>query len=180
MALRGKIGTFINSLAAAISLSLCAFAPPSVAQTEANHIGVEASQLQAPIRVSSSLVVVHVQVVDKRGLSSKKSQAEKDCDISGLEAYRRLGPAQPFLPPNCYVAEVRNLSATDFHVLVDGKEQKIERVLTEDDEVNVRDNFGRHDEHSESGTGKWSTADLPGVRGTRNGTTHLQHRLRPV
>jgi len=128
-------------------------------------IHVEVNPLQAPIRVSSNLVVVRVEVLDKRGLASKKSQAEKDCDISGLEAYRRLGPTQPFLPPNCFVAELRNLSATDFHILVDGMEQKIERVLIEDDEVNVRDNSGRHDEHSESGTGKWSSTELPGVEG---------------
>jgi len=126
---------------------------------------VEVNQLQAPIRVRSNLVVLHVQVMDKRGLSSKTSQAQKDCELSAVEAYRRLGPTQPFLPPDCWEPEVHNLSAADFHVLVDAKEQKIERVLIQDSEVNVRDNFGRHDEYSESATGKWSTTDLPGFDG---------------
>jgi len=158
-----QIRIFINSLAVAVSGTLCAFAPPPATQTQAAPaVRVEVNQLQAPIRVRSNLAVIQVQVIDKRGLSSRTSQAEKKCLGSAVEGYRRLGPTQPFLPPNCVEPEVRNLSATDFRVLVDGKEQKIERVLIENGNVNVRDNFGRHDEYSKGATGKWSTAELPG------------------
>jgi hypothetical protein len=146
---------------------LCAFGPPSAAQTQtAPPVGVEVNQLQAPIRVRSNLAVIRVEVLDKKRLADKETQEEKQCKLSFVAAYQRLGASEPFVPAaDCLIPLVHNLSATDFHVLVDGREQKIEKVLVEDGYVNVRDNFGRHDEHSESPTGKWSTADLPGIEG---------------
>ncbi len=159
-----RILTSALSIAVGSTFALLNLALPGTAQT-APPVHVEVNQLQAPIRVSSNLVAIQAQVLDKRSMSAKMSHAQEECFRSLGEAYQKLGPDQPFLLPDCYVQEVRSLSARDFQVLVDGKEQKIEQALIENCNVNVRDNFGRHDEHSEGPTGMWSTTDLPGVVG---------------
>ncbi len=165
--MRGRrILTSPLSIAVGSAFALLTLALPGTTQTQTPPpVRVEVNQLQAPIRVRSNLVAIQVEVMDKRSLYAKWSQAQKECMRSFDEAYQRLGPDQPLLAPDCVVQEVRNLSARDFQVLVDGKEQKIEKVLIEDSSVNVRDNFGRHDEYSESPTGMWSTTDLPGFEG---------------
>jgi hypothetical protein len=70
------------------------------------------------------------------------------------------------------------LEARDFHVFVDGTEQRIQSVTLETQSVGIRDNRGFHWEHSETPTGIWSLADqqlqyvddpreLPGDLGNR-------------
>lgn len=60
--------------------------------------------------------------------------------------------------------EIRDLTARDFHLLEDGKEQKIQSVMWSPDYyvVNVRDNMGYHDEISvDTPKGIWSTEPTP-------------------
>jgi len=153
-------------LAVEAILALLMSALPAAAQSQpAPSARVKDGQLQGLIRVRSNLAVLRVEVLDKKRLSAHMSVAEKQCGLSLVAAYQRLGASEPFLPADCLTPWVHNLTATDFHVLVDGEEQKIEKVLTDRGDVNVRDNFGRHDEYSEGPTGRWSTTDLPGVEG---------------
>jgi hypothetical protein len=57
---------------------------------------------------------------------------------------------------------VHDLTAADFQVLDDGKEQPIQSVSEETHLYwNVRDNGGHHTEYMGPGGGKWSTAEWP-------------------
>jgi hypothetical protein len=51
------------------------------------------------------------------------------------------------------------LTAKDFHIFVDGVEQRIQSVTSESKELRVRDNLGVHSEFSQTPVGKWSTTD---------------------
>jgi len=60
--------------------------------------------------------------------------------------------------------EVRNLTAKNFHLFQDGKEQVIRSVTSRVSPLflRVNDNLGPHNEYSDTPRAKWRTQDLPG------------------
>jgi hypothetical protein len=98
-------------------------------------------------------------VYDKKRLAKGPNEAEEQCKQSEIDALVKLAPTEPYLPKVCEQLLVPGLTARDFHVLVDGKEQRIQGVTSERDWIHVRDNHGLHWEHWEAPAGIWSTAD---------------------
>ncbi|HEY1470575.1 MAG TPA: hypothetical protein VGF61_16145 [Candidatus Acidoferrum sp.] len=133
-----------------VSSSLAIFASMTFAQ----------DSVQAPIRVDSNLVVARAVVLDKKHMDNATDN-EKECIRGELETFYNLPLTQPYIPKACWALEVRDLSAGDFHLWVDGVEQRIQTVTHERSNILVRDNQGVHFELSDTPAGKWSTIDIP-------------------
>jgi len=112
-------------------------------------------------QVQSNLVVVRVMVVDRRVWRDGASAAGQKCAFAAEQALYRLPATEPYLPPECDGIFIRGLTAKDFHLLVDGEEQKIESVTSESAGLRVRDNQGLHHTFSQTPAGIWSTTDFP-------------------
>ena len=113
------------------------------------------------IQVQSKLVVVRVMVADKKAWRYGPSEAGKQCAKNAQQAFLQLTANEPYQPPACEGVFIRGLSARDFHLMVDGIEQKIENVSAESQGLRVRDNLGLHHEFSRTPAGIWSTKDYP-------------------
>lgn len=140
---------------------LCCFAAPKLAQKEKSEsVSTQLSAPPNPIRVESKLVMVPALVLDKKHLNKGLTEAEKRCEESEYNDFLRLRPTEPFLPRFCEELAVRNLTAKDIHIFLDGKEQEIKGVTTGSDWIKVRDTEGLHWEHSETPAGIWITRDI--------------------
>jgi hypothetical protein len=120
--------------------ALCAVGPDTIAQDR--------------IRVETNQVLVPVHVLDKeRALVLSR---DKDFNRAALAGDAQLVEAM------VEGMVIRNLTAADFQVLEDGKEQLIQNVTYERSLYwDVRDNVGHHTEYMGSGGGKWSTSEWP-------------------
>jgi hypothetical protein len=109
---------------------------------------------QDPIRVETNQVVVPVVVIDKTRF--RREGQDHRIDQALLHGDGRLVDA---------IASgllVLDLTAADFQVLDDGKEQPIQNVTIEPSLYwDVRDNEGHHTEYIGPGGGKWSTTEWP-------------------
>ena len=115
------------------------------------------------IRVESNQVLVPVFVFHKNRMKDVSPTVGR-CVLAEDERNRKLRPDEPFIPKDCGGTFFRDLTAKDFSVLEDDAQQPIQSVTFERfPEVDVRDNFGHHAEHSSVPTGKWSTSDFPGL-----------------
>ena len=95
-----------------------------------------------PIRVESSEVLVPVHVYDRTLMYLSNPVGRSKWNWNG--------------------GEVRNLTAKDFHIFEDGKEQQIRSVAIRQWPMGrVQDNLSQHDEWSYTPKGKWITSDLP-------------------
>jgi hypothetical protein len=110
-----------------------------------------ASPAQEPIRVQTNQVLVPVVVVDKERLHRLwNDQSLYDAVLPGEVDAIASGPL------------VRDLTAADFQVFDNGKEQPIQNVTQEPSLYwDVRDNRGHHTEYIGPGGGKWSTMEWP-------------------
>jgi hypothetical protein len=62
---------------------------------------------------------------------------------------------------------IRDLKSSDFHVWEDGVEQKVSSIRTDHRAIlTARDNFGLHEEWSQTPRGKWSSPDVPKANGS--------------
>jgi hypothetical protein len=129
---------------------------------------VPATFAQGPIRVQTNQVLVPVYVFDKeqdrllwrdpsnlaRAVSEGNIQLEEDIE-EGLV--------------------IHDLTAADFQVFEDGKEQAIQYVAYEKSLYwDFRDNRGYHSEYIGAGGGKWSTSEWPSGL---VGDVHVTHYL---
>jgi hypothetical protein len=125
------------------------------------QVPAESGAAQTSIRVESRLVVVRALVVDKEHWDRhRETEAERRSSLSNWEAFGKLRPTEPWQPKISLELNIPGLTAGDFHVFVEGTEQKTVGVTTEGMGLPVRDNRGMHDEFGETPTGKWSTTDL--------------------
>jgi hypothetical protein len=120
---------------------------------------------QSAIRVDSTLVVVRAEVFDKKHMSHV-SEKERECMSADEQSFYDLSLTQPYIPKACWGLVVRDLKASDFHLFVDGTEQKIQGFNLERSNILVRDTLGAHQEFSFTPTGKWSSLDRPRPRRT--------------
>jgi len=105
-----------------------------------------------PIRIESNEVLVPAEVYDKAHLA----QLEELSSQIGF----RYAIAKDFHVYEDVV--VRDLVGSNFHVLEDGQEQKIQRVTIEwEPPPVVRDNRGQHGEWIGTGGGRWIDQDYP-------------------
>lgn len=112
------------------------------------------------IRVESNLVLVRAIVYnDYRFQWNPPAYSECLEELEALSS--QLSPSEPNLPKNCFsIAQVNDLTVSDFHLFEDGREQKIESLkIGQRAEVVVRDSLGAHLEWSLSPRAKWSTSD---------------------
>lgn len=114
----------------------------------------------SPIRVNTTLVVVRAEVFDKKHMSSL-SKEERECLRADQRRFYGLSLTRPYIPKACWGLVVRDLKASDFHLFVEGVEQKIQGFYPERSNLLVRDNFGAHNEFSFTPAAKWSSADMP-------------------
>jgi hypothetical protein len=107
---------------------------------------------QDPIRVQTNQVLVPVVVIDKkRFLHLCKN-------IQSL--YDATSPGEADAITSSVL--VHDLTAADFQVFDEGKEQPIQNVTEEPSLYwDVRDNVGHHTEYMGPGGGKWSTSEWP-------------------
>jgi hypothetical protein len=132
------------------------------AQTKTPYkIHVDSNMAQKVIRVESNMVVVPTFVFDKKGMGWASGR-ELKCIEKDTQAFHKLSPSEPYLPADCYRAEVLGLPASSFHLFEDGVEQKLLAVVPERWNMEVRDNATWHLENSDTPTGKWATADVMG------------------
>jgi hypothetical protein len=108
---------------------------------------------QEPIRIETNQVLVPVFVEDER--------RERRMEIDATSGYRALlaGDMKRF---NEFIESlvIPNLTAADFQLFDDGKEQKIQSVSYERSLYwDVRDNKGHHTEYIGIGGGKWSSTE---------------------
>ena len=114
----------------------------------------------SPIRVNTTLVVVRAAVLDKRHMLNLSNE-ERECMRADQQHFYGLSLARPYLPKACWGLVVHDLKPSDFHLFVEGAEQKIEGFHLERSNVLVRDNLGAHNEFSFTPAAKWSSVDLP-------------------
>lgn len=140
---------------------LWGFAIFASAQTKNSDRVATQSDAGVPvISVQSKLVVVRVMVVNKKTWHNGPSDALQRCELATEATLFRLPATEPYIPTDCEGLFIRGLTAKDFHILVDGVEQRIQSVTSESDALRrVRDNQGLHDEFSQTPAGKWGTTD---------------------
>jgi hypothetical protein len=108
------------------------------------------------------MVIVPTFVFDKGGMGHA-SRGEQQCIKADTAAFKKLSPSQPYLPTDCYRANINNLTASNFHLFEDGVEQKIQAAPLERWNIVVRDNATSwHLEDSDTPASRWSTPDLGG------------------
>jgi len=113
------------------------------------------------IRVESNEVVVPVRVAHRGRIGLPLSQAESDCFYANRQMLAKLLPSEPYVYRDCDDRYYRGLMRTDFRILEDGQERKVQNVTVGVfQRLFVRDNLGRYDEYSETPRGRWSI-DLP-------------------
>jgi hypothetical protein len=116
---------------------------------------VPATIAQEPIRVKSNEVLVPVFVLDKGRARVLQQHPE------GLHRAILAGDAQ-LVDKIQEETVIHDLTAADFQILDDGKEQAIDNISYEQTLYwDVRDNAGHHTEYLGSGGGKWSTVEWP-------------------
>jgi hypothetical protein len=98
-------------------------------------------------------------VLDKKVWWKGPTEKEQRCVRAAAEIFARLPPTEPYVPNECEGLYVHGLTLKDFHLFVDGVEQRIQRVTTETQGLRVRDNLGLHNAFSQSSVGTWSTSD---------------------
>ncbi len=100
-------------------------------------------------------------VADKKTWRNGPSEAGKRCALGAAVTLAQLALTEPYLPPACDGLYIRGLKSSDFHLFIDGKEQKIQSVASASEGLRVRDNLGLNDEYSQTPVGRWSTMDWP-------------------
>jgi len=112
---------------------------------------------QEPIRVQSNEVFIPVFVFDKGRVRVLMDTQ----DPQHLHQAILAGNSQ-LVDKIVEEVVVRDLTAADFQILDDGKEQAIHSVAYERSLYwDVRDNIGHHTEYLGPGGGKWSTVEWP-------------------
>jgi hypothetical protein len=82
-------------------------------------------------------------VLDKKHLDKGMTADEKQCSVSDTERFFKLPATEPYLPRDCEALDVPDLTSAEFHVFVEGKEQRIQAVTAEGEYVLVRDHPDR-------------------------------------
>lgn len=140
-------------------LVCCVTSLVSAQRQNSDQVAASADAGQPVIRVQSKLAVVRAMVEDKKVWRNGPGLRGERCALAAEQKVYRLPATEPYIPTDCEELFIRGLTAKDFHLLVDGVEQRIQSVSSESDGVRVRDNLGVHNEYSQTPTGKWSTRD---------------------
>lgn len=110
------------------------------------------------IRVESNQVLVPTFVFDKTRMGSPPGLP---IACPGFDA-KNSGKLRSMTKALCRDDVVSGLTAMDFHLFEDGKEQRIKSVkVVPLHNVDVHDNVGHFIEESDTPSGKWSTSVLP-------------------
>ena len=154
---KALIGNPAREMLLAVAGLVCAGALASVAQTQGSS--TQATSPQRHLTVQSNLVLVPVFVYDPARMAQAPKE-EMPCAREMVVNFFKLTPTQPYLPKDCDVTEVPDLSAKDFRLFEDGVEQQIESFEAAAWRTVVRDNFGWHLQASATPGGIWSLSEL--------------------
>jgi hypothetical protein len=141
---------------------LCAAASAGLAQTKAST-SAQTPTNPAAVTVESNLVLVPVFVYDPAQMAQAPKK-ELPCARATVVDFFKLAPTQPYLPKDCDVTEVQDLTASDFRLFQDGTQQKIVRMDAGAWWTLVRDNFGWHIQSSDTPRGIWSLSELSTIK----------------
>ena len=160
--------TGMGNPARAILLAVAALLYVAALATVAQNQGspAQSTQAAAPQRqltVQTNLVLVPVFVYDPARMAQAPKE-EMPCAREMVVNFFKLTPTQPYLPKDCDVTEVPDLSAKDFRLFEDGVEQQIESFEAAAWRTVVRDNFGWHLQASDTPRGIWSFSELSGLK----------------
>jgi hypothetical protein len=150
----------------AVAAVVLSFSAIGAGQTKGSVRGPsKVGAARARIHVESSLVIIRAFVMSKKLMARPITAREEQCIHDEVAAFESLGPRDPWRGKLCLESSISGLTVGDFQIYVEGEEQRIVAVATEDGGMPVRDNFGRHNAYSVAPTGIWSTTDLyrPGV-----------------
>jgi hypothetical protein len=144
-------GSVVFQAIALAGATLYGFPDPAAAQTE----------LPLSIEVKPYSVVVPVSVWDRHLASQPVPPGIAPCMSANGRAFRKLTLSQPYLPQQCALGAIDGLTTQDFHVFVDGVEQKIQSVSPQYGTWEwARDTLGFHHEWSYTPVGRWSAGDM--------------------
>jgi len=139
---------------------LCSTVPVAFAQTAGSPAAtLQAPASQAPLRVESNVVLVPVFVYDPSRME-KAAKEELPCARATLVAFFKLLPKEPYLPKDCDVTEVHDITAKDLRLFQDGVEQEVTSFDDASWRTVVRDNLGWHLQASNTPRGIWSLSEL--------------------
>jgi len=119
----------------------------------------QATASQRHLTVQTNLVLVPVFVYDPARMAQAPKE-EMPCARAMVVTFFKLAPTEPYLPKDCDVTEVQDLSAKDFRLFEDGVEQHIESFEAAAWRTVVRDNLGWHLQASATPRGIWSLSEL--------------------
>ena len=152
---------FRSSLVALVLLCLTSIA---LAQTKpSTSRSVNSPANSATVTVESNLVLVPVFVYDPARMAQAPKE-ELPCARATVVAFFKLSPTQPYLPSDCDITEVQDLTAKDFRLFQDGAEQPIVRMDAGAWWTLVRDNFGWHMQSSDTPRAIWSLSELSTIK----------------
>ena len=153
-------GNPAGAILLAVAALLYVAALASVAQTQDSPAAsTQATAPQRHLTVQANLVLVPVFVYDP-GRMAQAPKEEMPCAREMVVRFFKLTPLQPYLPKDCDVTEVPDLSAKDFRLFEDGVEQQIGSFEAAAWRTVVRDNFGWHLQASATPRGIWSLSEL--------------------
>ena len=154
------IGNPARAILLAVAVLLYVVAPATVAQTQNSPAAsTQATGPQRHLTVQTNLVLVPVFVYD-RGRMAQAPKEEMPCARAAVVTFFKLAPTEPYLPKDCDVTEVQDLSGKDFRLFEDGVEQQIESFEAAAWRTVVRDNLGWHLQASATPRGIWSLSEL--------------------
>jgi len=146
------------SLAVAALLFIAA-ATGTVQTKDPPAAATQATASQRPLTVQTNLVLVPVFVYDPARMAQAPKE-EMPCARAMVVTFFKLAPTEPYLPKDCDVTEVQDLSAKDFRLFEDGVEQQVASFEAAAWRTVVRDNLGWHLQASATPRGIWSLSEL--------------------
>ena len=154
------IGNPARAILLAVAVLLYVVAPATVAQTQDSPAAsTQATAPQRHLTVQTNLVLVPVFVYDP-GRMAQAPKEEMPCARAAVVTFFKLARTEPYLPKDCDVTEVQDLSGKDFRLFEDGVEQQIESFEAAAWRTVVRDNLGWHLQASVTPRGIWSLSEL--------------------
>src|SRR5207247_10330493 len=117
------IGNPARAILLAVAVLLYVVAPATVAQTQNSPAAsTQATGPQRHLTVQTNLVLVPVFVYD-RGRMAQAAKEEMPCARAAVVTFFTLAPTEPYVPRDCDVRDLQDVTVEDCRLFEDGAEQ---------------------------------------------------------